>query len=596
MLRKPQLLEEYRDSAGSVKAVVLCGEDSTAVLSMKPRSHDLQSCVHTNAIALLQLNCTPGDLEGNAQRIEAAARRAAEEGAALAVTPELALLGYPPRDLLFRQGFVARAAELTTLLASRLRIPLILGTALPRTGHGKTFTNAALLLDQGRVRAVWGKELLPNYDVFDEGRYFEPAADSCVVEINGVPVGVTICEDLWVDPCTPEAQPYARDPAARLVAAGARMILNLSASPFARGKPERRRALVTATARRLGVPMALCNLVGGCDDIIFDGNSIIVDEHGAEIARGPHCEEAIVHSRAQHGDKRDPAGELRSAVVLGLRDYVDKCGFPGVLLGLSGGIDSALTAALAVDALGAARVRGLAMPSRFSSAGSLHDALALAQALGIRCDEVSIEPMFEAALGTLAKVTSPHEFGLTEENLQARLRGVLLMALSNETRFMVLSTGNKSELATGYCTLYGDMCGGLAPLADLWKTEVYALAAGYAAQGWIPANSMTKPPSAELRPGQLDQDSLPPYEVLDRILQLHIEEGLGVRAILDREQSLEAELVDRVLSLVARAEYKRRQAAPGLKLSAKAFGVGRRMPLVGATSAFLDREHRSSVN
>lgn len=556
---------------------------------MKPRSYRIQSSVHTNQIALLQLNCTPGDLEGNARRIEAAANRAAEEGAALAVTPELALLGYPPRDLIFRQGFVARAAELTRSLASRVRIPVILGTALPRTGHGRPFTNAAVLLDQGAVRAVWGKELLPNYDVFDEGRYFEPSSDSAVVCVNGVTIGVTICEDLWVDPCTPEAQPYARDPAARLVAAGAGMILNLSASPFARGKPERRRALVAATARRLGVPMALCNLVGGCDDIIFDGNSVSVDERGCEIARGPHCEEAIVHARGATSDTPDPAGELRDAVVLGLRDYVEKCGFPGVLIGLSGGIDSALTAALAVEALGASRVRGIAMPSRFSSAGSLEDARALALALGIRCDEMSIEPMFEAALGTLSQVMNAHEFGLTEENLQARLRGVLLMALSNESRFMVLSTGNKSELATGYCTLYGDMCGGLAPLADLWKTEVYAVAAHYAGRGWIPVNSMTKPPSAELRPGQLDQDSLPPYDLLDRILQLHIEEGLGVRAILEREPGCSTELVDRILTLVARSEYKRRQAAPGLKLSAKAFGVGRRMPLVGAMQAFLDR-------
>jgi NAD+ synthase/NAD+ synthase (glutamine-hydrolysing) len=540
-------------------------------------------------IALLQINSTPGDLDGNCQRIEAALAEAQTAGAKLALTPELALLGYPPRDLLFRHGLLERADALTLELARRAAIPLILGTAWRRGGPGRPFTNGARLLENGAIRAEWGKELLPSYDVFDEGRYFEPSMDSPVVEISGTRFGVTICEDLWVDPCTPEARPYTRDPAQRLVQAGAQVILNLSASPYAQGKPAQRRELVRSTARRLSVPVALCNLVGGCDDIIFDGNSMLVDERGVDLARGPHCDSGVVMPGKSADATSNPADELRSAIVLGLRDYVDKCGFPGVLLGLSGGIDSALCAALAVDALGPARVRGVALPSRFSSDGSRLDAFALSAALGIRCDELSIEPLFTAALASLGSVLPPHEFGLTEENLQARLRGVLLMAMSNETQFMLLSTGNKSELATGYCTLYGDMCGGLAPIADLWKTEVYALARHYAAKGLIPENSMTKAPSAELRAGQTDQDSLPPYDVLDAILRLHVEHGLGVLTILERLPALSRGVVERVLLLVATSEYKRRQAAPGLKVSAKAFGVGRRIPLVGSRRAFLDR-------
>ncbi len=540
-------------------------------------------------VALLQLNTTPGDIDGNYAAILAAAHEAAAAGAQLAVTPELALVGYSPRDLLFRRRFVEAAADRMRALAGEVSIPLIVGTVALRTGRGRPFSNVAVLLEGGQERARWEKRLLPNYDIFDEARYFEPGPQGPVVTVAGTRIGVTICEDLWVQQQDLEVPRYSLDPAASAVAAGAELIINLSASPYSRGKPAVRHELVHGTALRLGVPVALCNLVGGNDELIFDGNSVVLRADGSVIAQGPHCSSAVVlgHTVASSAVAGSVA-EVRAALVLGIRDYVNKCGFPGVLLGLSGGIDSAVCACLCAEALGPKRVRGLLLPSEFSSEGSLTDARALTKALGMPSDELPIDATNRAALSGLERVLGTQPFGLMQENLQARVRGLLLMGMSNSTGWMLVTTGNKSELATGYCTLYGDMCGGLAPIGDVWKTEVYALAEGYAAEGLLPRASIDKAPSAELRPNQTDQDSLPPYEMLDQILRFHIENGMGARAIIEAAPLLQPALVEQVLRLVAGSEHKRRQAAPGLKVSAKAFGTGRRIPLVAASRAFHD--------
>lgn len=547
-------------------------------------------------IALCQINTLPGDIPGNLRRIRSSVDLARDQGADLCILPELAVVGYCPRDLLFRQRFVEAAEQALEELAAALPVPAIVGTVKRQDGPGRPFINAAVLLDEGRVRAVVGKTLLPVYDVFDEARYFEPMTATAPVRWRGMALGVTICEDIWVEPQGGEVPRYDRDPAAQLAAQGADLIVNLSASPYHAGKPAERAGLVARTAARTGRPVLLCNLWGGNDEILFDGTSCVANAEGALTHRGASfdddCVLVEVDTLATAPPLAPPGGddtdELRSALVCGLRDYARKCGFTDAVLGLSGGIDSAVTACLAVEALGRSHVRGVAMPSEFSSEGSVADARTLAEMLGIRFDVVPIAGAYRELVDRARDVVGDGPFGLMEENLQARVRGALLMGVSNRTGALLVTTGNKSELAVGYCTLYGDMCGGLAAISDVYKMDVYRLARAYHAEGVLPETSITKPPSAELRPDQKDEDSLPPYDVLDRILALHVDGNLGGRAIQERVPEADAETIDRVLRLVARSEYKRRQAAPGLRVSEKAFGIGRRVPIVAAPLQFLD--------
>jgi NAD+ synthase (glutamine-hydrolysing) len=546
-------------------------------------------------IALAQINTIPGDLPGNAEEIRRAWDRGEAAGADLVVFPELALVGYAPRDLLFRRRFVEDAVRRLQELRSRDgRARALVGTAWPREGPGNRFANAAILIGPEGVEAVFAKELLPPYDVFDEQRYFEPGRGG-VARVRGVAVGVTICEDLWSGAeRRTEVPRYATDPVLERRREGADVIVNLSASPFHHGKAWDREQVVRSAARRAGVPVFLCNLWGGNDEVLFDGGSIAVDAQGLLVARGRRFADDLVIAGLEDppADSDPPperdVGALREALIMGIRDYARKCGFRRIVLGLSGGIDSALTACLCRDALGRDAVTGVAMPSHFSSPESLRDSESLARALGIDFSVLPITPIYEVARTQLGLVLADAPFGTMEENLQARIRGLLLMAISNRTGALLVSTGNKSELATGYCTLYGDMCGGLAALSDVYKTDVYALAAHYAQSGEIPESSMSKAPSAELRPDQKDQDTLPPYELLDRILRLHIEEDLGSADILARGVPAPLAEVDRVLTMVYRSEYKRKQAAPGLRVSRKAFGHGRRVPLVASSLAFLD--------
>ena len=546
-------------------------------------------------LCLAQINTTIVDFAGNLARIAQACDRARARGDQVVVTPELAVTGYPPLDLLERPDVLLAAANAMPMLARASRgLTLIVGAALPSDAPGRPAINAALVLQDGQLLATIRKRLLPTYDVFDEDRYFQPGTSAQVLDIGGRRVGVTICEDIWHygDDGKPR---YPVDPVAELVAAGADCILNLSASPFEIGKPLRRLELVRGIAARHGVPVAYCNLVGGNDSLVFDGRSFAVDGHGQVIAVADAFAEADLHfelpTRAAnpypafshipavfHGDT---AQEVRRALVLGLRDYVNKCGFKNVVLGLSGGIDSALTAALAVEALGAQHVTGVAMPGPYSSAGSVTDALKLAQNLRIRCPIVSISQPYDAFRQALSNEFSQYasaDGDITDQNLQARARGTVLMALSNKTGALLLTTGNKSELAVGYCTLYGDMNGGLAVIGDVPKTLVYEVARTYNAEREvIPEDTLTKPPSAELAPDQKDEDSLPPYPVLDAILQRHVVERRTVAAIV--EEGFERATVERVVRLVERNEYKRRQAAPVLRVTRKAFGGGRRVPM-----------------
>ncbi len=545
-------------------------------------------------IALAQINTVPGDIPGNASLIRAAWQRADQVGADLVVFPELALVGYSPRDLLFRPRFVDRAMqELRELASSGYRSAALVGTALPRQGVGRPFWNGAALLRDGRIEQTFHKELLPVYDVFDEARYFEPGRGGSF-NLRGHRIGVTICEDLWfVGEGRLEIPSYSADPVAQRAAEGAEVIVNLSASPYHWGKATARQRTMVGAARRSGCPVLLCNVWGGNDEILFDGGSCAVAADGSLIVRGRRFANDLLVVDSWVGETEPSIEELdirelREALVMGLRDYASKCGFREVVLGLSGGIDSALTACLAVEALGNRAVRGLAMPSRFSSRESVEDAMDLAQRLQIRCDLVPIENAYAALTTSLEPALGSVPFGLMHENLQARIRGVLLMGVSNQTGALLVTTGNKSELATGYCTLYGDMCGGLAAISDVYKTEVYALAATYEEAGQLPHRSMTKAPSAELRPNQTDQDSLPPYSELDRMLAWHLEEGWGATEIVEKDPGLSLATVQRVLALVARSEYKRKQAAPGLRVSRKAFGYGRRVPLVASRLDFLD--------
>jgi NAD+ synthase (glutamine-hydrolysing) len=536
-------------------------------------------------LALAQINTTVGDLPGNEAALLDAYHRASATGAELVLFPELATTGYPPRDLLLRDGFIAGNLEVLDRLARATGdVAMVVGFVGRHDERpGRPLTNAVALLHQGRIVATRAKTLLPTYDVFDEDRYFEPAVENMPVEFRGTMLGLTICEDVWNDDDFWDEHRYRRNPAVELAAAGATLLLNCSASPWHLGKSQARRTLLSRLALKTGCPVVYCNLVGGNDELVFDGGSVAFDAGGRLLTQARRFAEdlVLVDTAAPAPPAPEeplPEEQLYHALTLGLRDYVRKCGFKEVLLGLSGGIDSALTAVLAVEALGAANVRGVSLPSQFSSQGSLDDARALATNLGIRYDVLPIATPFAAVKAQLQPVFAGRAEDLAEENIQARLRGVLLMAMSNKFGALLLTTGNKSELAVGYCTLYGDMCGGLAVIADVPKTMVYRIAR------WvnrdreiIPAASITKPPSAELRPNQTDQDSLPPYEVLDAILDAYVVE-LKSPAQMIAEGLPEAD-VRRVVRLIDFSEYKRRQAAPGLKVTSKAFGVGRRIPI-----------------
>ncbi len=560
---------------------------------------------HTR-VALAQVHTTVGDFAGNAAKIRHGTERARAAGASLVVFPELCLCGYPPRDFLDLPEFVERGRRTLEELAAPAEwsrdVSVVLGFPEPVEGAPPPgLYNAAALIAAGRVRAVGRKSLLPTYDVFDETRYFLPSDRSTTAPAGeGVPlpVGLSVCEDVWNDKRFWVRPRYARDPIADLVSAGASLVVNLSASPYAMGKPALRERMLSASARAHGAPIAYVNQVGGNDALIFDGGSMLVARDGSVLARAPLFEEVLlvgdletgrVEVLGLDGAPRPPAAETAPdavadevfrALVVGVRDYVRKCGFRTAVVGLSGGIDSALTACIAAAALGAENVLGVAMPSRYSSGHSREDAAALARSLGIRFQEIPIEPMHAAFLAQLEQAQGRALGDLAEQNVQARIRGQILMALSNDTGGLVLSTGNKSELAVGYCTLYGDMAGGLAVIGDLPKTLVYRVARAAnarAGRALIPERTFTKPPSAELKPGQVDQDSLPPYDVLDDILQAYVEERLSSDAIVARGH--DPETVRRVLRMVVASEYKRRQAAPVLKVSEKAFGEGRRFPI-----------------
>jgi NAD+ synthetase len=532
-----------------------------------------------------QINSTVGALAANAARIRRAYDEGVAAGADVVLVPELAVCGYPPRDLLDRPHFVdSILATRDELVAMTGETTLIFGCPI-RTGNwcGKPLYNAAVIARNGKIVLEQRKMLLPTYDVFDELRYFEPGNQVALVEIAGRKVGVSICEDFWFDDEVNGTKLYCQNPVDELARQGAEVLLNISASPFNSGKRRARWDIFSKIAQRYDVPLVYVNQVGGNDELLFDGSSIVVDAAGQTIFCAPAFEEhnTLVHLQGSPCESvlaLEEDEEIGRALILGVRDYIGKCGFQDVVLGLSGGIDSAVTAAIAVEALGAKHVTGIAMPSQFSSQGSVDDARALAENLGIAFHVVPIADVYQPYETALDTLFPGHEFDTTNENVQARIRGNLLMAWSNRTGAMVLTTGNKSEMAVGYCTLYGDMAGGLAVLGDVYKTMVYRIARWLNRDGEkIPQSSITKPPSAELRPNQTDQDSLPPYDVLDGILKLYIEEHLEVDAVV--EAGFDRTLVERILRLVDNNEFKRQQAAPTLRVSGKAFGHGRDMPI-----------------
>jgi NAD+ synthetase len=543
-------------------------------------------------LTLAQLNFTVGAFDANFERMRQAVAAAEQAGSDLVVFSELAATGYPPRDLLLHRRFVDANLQLLDRIAalSTGRLAILTGFVDRNpSSPGKELFNAAGLCRSGRVVERRYKSLLPTYDVFDEDRYFEPARDVAPVELNGVRLGITICEDVWNDKEMWPRQRYHRNPVEELVAAGAELLINISASPFSLEKADVRRRLITRDAVAYGRYFFYLNQVGGNDELIFDGHSIGVAPDGRQILRGAEFDEDLITIDVPVGGDATVVPTLRDvaatddvrayrALVLGLRDYTTKCGFSRVVIGLSGGVDSAVTACLAADALGPDQVLGVAMPARYSSTHSVADAEALARALGIRYETIPIDPVFQAYLDTLAPVLGSSPVGPTEENLQARVRGATLMALSNKLGSLLLTTGNKSELAVGYCTLYGDMCGGLAVISDVPKLLVYRLAHHINRdREIIPVSTLTKPPSAELRPDQQDTDSLPPYDVLDPIITAYVEQHLDVDEIsaLGFDRSVVADVIRKIDG----SEYKRRQAAPGLRISSKAFGVGRRYPV-----------------
>lgn len=551
---------------------------------LEPARHP---CYHRGVrIALCQINPTIGDFAGNRAKVLALAGRAREERCDLAVYPELCLCGYPPMDLLEQDSFVE--ANLESLRELQRTAPagvgLVVGYVDRNRGRaGRRLVNAASIVAGGRVVFTQTKTLLPTYDVFDEARYFEPAPARRVCEFRGERVGIAICEDIWWEGEPAPGLHYPVDPVKELADEGATLLVSPSASPFHAGKIRTRRELLARIARTCGLPAVYVNCVGADDSLVFDGRSLATAADGrlVHVAKAFAEDFAVVDTAAPGPAVEEPSDgwdELEAALVLGIRDYAAKCGFARVHLGLSGGIDSALVAVLAVEALGSGQVAVFGMPSRYSSAGSVADANTLAEALGLRLQLLPIEDAFTAYLRTLEPAFSGRAPGVTEENLQARIRGTLMMAWSNRTGSLLLATGNKSELATGYCTLYGDMCGGLAPIGDLLKTGVYGLARAInARRKLIPDATLEKPPSAELAPDQKDQDSLPPYDVLDRILERFIVGQRGAAEIA--AEGFDAALVRRVIGMVERAEYKRRQAPPVLKVSPRAFGLGRRIPV-----------------
>jgi NAD+ synthetase len=536
-------------------------------------------------IALAQLNPTVGDLAGNADKILAAYRQGVDAGVEIVVCPELAVTGYPPRDLLLRKDFVAKNLEtLHRLAAATGKVGLLVGHVGENAKRpGREVTNSVALLQDGKILATRSKTLLPTYDVFDEDRYFQPANENKPVEFNGKKIGLTICEDIWNDDDFWPERRYKHNPPVELAEAGAQIIFNISASPWHLGKNQTRAEMLRSIAAKTKCPVVFCNQVGGNDELIFDGGSLVFNSGGELVAQGKLFAEDLVIADTADIFKLAPqklAAEelLYHALVLGLRDYLHKCGFKAAVLGLSGGIDSALVACLAVAALGKENVRGISLPSQYSSQGSLDDAAILARNLGIQYDVFAIKPVFEQCTAQLKDVFAGRAEDVAEENLQARIRGTLLMALSNKFGSLLLTTGNKSELAVGYCTLYGDMNGGLAVISDVPKMMVYRLSRWINREREIiPAASITKAPSAELRPNQTDQDSLPPYEILDAILEAYVVHAKSTAEII--AAGFDAATVKRVVRLIDLSEYKRRQAAPGLKVTTKAFGVGRRVPV-----------------
>ncbi len=544
-------------------------------------------------IALLQANPTIGDIDGNVSRLLSLLDRV-PRGTDLVVTPEMAVTGYPPRDLLLQPGFLREVEQGLLRLAGHAASGPTFVVGAPRPSGrptGRPLVNAAVELRNGGIAATHAKSLLPTYDVFDEDRYFEAGDGLGVIDVAGTRVAVSICEDVWNDADLWPTPRYAVDPIAALGATGAPVMVNMSASPFAAGKPAERRRLLGHLARKYGTWTLYANQVGANDDLVFDGRSLAFSPDGRCRGQAAAFDEDVLVvdvAPPNPGGPREwlgttPADESReadlfAALVLGVRDYARKCGFTRALLGLSGGIDSALTAVIAAEALGAGQVTGVLMPSPYSSTGSIDDARALADALGMPTQTLPIAPMMAAYDEVLQAPFAGLPADVTEENLQARIRGALLMAMSNKTGALLLTTGNKSELATGYCTLYGDMCGALAVLADLYKTEVYALSRWVNERGErIPVSTLTKPPSAELRHDQTDQDSLPPYDLLDRLLLRHIEGHADLASLV--AEGFDEAVAARVLHLVRVAEFKRRQAAPALKVSARAFGTGWRMPI-----------------
>ena len=535
-------------------------------------------------IALAQINTTVGDFGGNRSLIEKAYLQGSGEGVELVVTPELAITGYPPRDLLLKSGFIeANLAALEDLAGTVGEVGLVVGhVGLNESHTGRRATNAVSLLHQGKIVTTRTKTLLPTYDVFDEDRYFEPANENTPVEYNGRKLGLTICEDVWNDEVFWKDRRYEGNPVDELVEQGADIIINISASPWSLGKERMRCEMLSSLATKIKRPVIYCNAVGGNDELVFDGGSLGLNIEGKVLGAGVHFSEDLVvidlEKEPQDIPESQPMGLLYDALVLGVRDYLGKCGFKSAIIGLSGGIDSAVTAVIAAAALGAENVRGISMPSQYSSQGSLDDSKALADNLGIQYDVISIKEGFEMMNESLEPIFKGKDEDVTEENMQARLRGLIMMAASNKFGSLVLTTGNKSELAVGYCTLYGDMCGGLAVLSDVPKTMVYDLA------NWInrereviPWSTIEKPPSAELRPDQKDEDSLPPYEILDEILEKYVVECQSVDQIV--AAGFDEQIVGQIARLIDLNEYKRRQAAPGLKVTSKAFGVGRRIPV-----------------
>ena len=541
-------------------------------------------------IALAQINTTVGDLSGNVDRMIRAAREASAAGAQLVVFPELSLTGYPPRDLVEKPTFVERSEhELERLAAETASLPLAVIAGY--VGHsqsptGKHAANRAAVLCGGDVVFRQTKMLLPTYDVFDEARYFVPAEAQHLFPWDGRKIALTICEDAWNDKQFWERPLYRRDPVQELAGSGGQILISINASPYHMGKRALRREIFEATARRHGLPLVYVNQVGGNDQLVFDGSSFAMDASGRVAASAASFAEDLVLFDPDtgvgdlHEDLAEECEAAYQALVLGTRDYIRKCGFSRVLIGLSGGIDSSLTAAIAAEALGAENVTGVAMPGPFSSDGSMRDARALAENLGIRFEIAPITPVYDNFLRVLEPLFNGAGRDVTEENLQARLRGATLMALSNKWSALVLTTGNKSELAVGYCTLYGDMCGGLAVISDVPKTLVYTLSrvANQRHAGAIPESVFEKPPSAELRPDQKDSDSLPPYEILDQVLRAYVEDYQAPRQIAE-DLGMPLAAVADIVNKVDRNEYKRQQAAPGLKVTSKAFGIGRRFPI-----------------